>query len=116
MSQGLQVLLGDDSWFNVAPRPGSFIVNLGKMLAESTGWKVKATKHRVIETGGDRYSFPFFFEPGFSAMVPRSLPSCSDESSSEIQYIQYGPWLMENMKKYAEVGDLLKIAEEVNVN
>ena len=112
MSQGLQILLNDGNWFSVAPRPGSFIVNLGKMLAESTGWKVKATKHRVIETGGDRYSLPFFFEPGFSAMVPRSLPTCSDESSSEIQYIQYGPWLMENMKKYAEFGDLLKVAKK----
>ena len=71
---GLQVQLTNGEWFPVAPRCGSVVVNLGKMLAESTGWRVKATPHRVMDLGTDRYSVPFFFEPGYHATFPKVLP------------------------------------------
>jgi isopenicillin N synthase-like dioxygenase len=107
---GLQVLLSDGSWLNVAPRPGSLVLNLGTFFAESTSWQLKATKHRVIETREDRYSLPFFLEPGYKAMIPRSLPGSSD---SPMEYVQYGPFLIERSRKFAEFGDILELAKEV---
>jgi isopenicillin N synthase-like dioxygenase len=94
----------------VAPRPGSLVLNLGTFFAESTSWQLKATKHRVIETREDRYSLPFFLEPGYKAMIPRSLPGSSD---SPMEYVQYGPFLIERSRKFAEFGDILELAKEV---
>ena len=104
-------MLHDGSWLDVKPRPGSFVVNLGKTLSESTGGRIKATEHRVIDPGGERYSLPFFLEPGYSANVPLSLP-LEGKDEDTIKYMQYGPWLRENMKKYAEIKDLLQQVEE----
>lgn len=106
-SIGLQVQLTDGSWFTVAPRPGSVVVNLGKMLAESTGWRVKATPHRVLDLGKDRYTAPFFFEPGYHARFPKVLPTVvknEDGTTSlmlddDVEYITYGPWFRANLKK-----------------
>ena len=110
---GLQVLLSDNSWLNVSPRPGSCILNLGTVFAKATGWKLKATKHRVIETKEDRHSLPFFFEPGYKAMVPCSLPlpGCS----LPVDYFQYGSFLIENSKKFAEFGDIMELAKELKI-
>ena len=112
---GLQVQLTNSEWFSVAPRCGSVVVNLGKMLAESTGWRVKATPHRVLDLGVDRYSVPFFFEPGYHATFPKILPVATRNSNEDIslhidkdvEYITYGPWIRMHLKKlYAEYKDL----------
>ena len=67
------MLLQNNSWLDVKPRPGSLVVNFGKTLSESTGGRIKAIKHRVIDPEGERYSLPFFIEPGYFAKVPLSL-------------------------------------------
>ena len=115
----------DNSYLNVEPRPGSLVVNLGRLLSEITGGRIKATKHRVIDPGGERYSLPFFVEPGFFAMVPLSVPlrgegeenrergmGSNEEVKEAVEYMQFGPWLIQSMKKFAENGDILKIVEE----
>lgn len=103
------MLLQDNTWLNVAPRSGSLIVNLGQTLAESTGWRIKATRHRVIETDCERFSIPFFLEPGFSSVIPRTLPLKGVPPES-VEHIQYGPWMVEVVaaKKFTEFEDLLE--------
>ena len=59
---GLEILR-DGSWVSVAPCPGSLVVNVGDLMSKVTKGKFKATYHRVRDTGSDRYSIPFFFEP-----------------------------------------------------
>lgn len=105
-------MLGDESWFDVPPRRGSVLVNLGELLCNMTGGRVKATKHRVKDIGRDRYSVPFFFEPGYHSQVPPYLPVAGSQNRS-LSLVsdlpgsyQYGVWVMERNKRYVEYQDI----------
>ena len=76
----LTILLQDDAgglevksrsrWVPAPPVPGSFVCNIGDMLDRMTGGLFRSTPHRVRNPAArDRLSFPFFFDPGFSARV-----------------------------------------------
>jgi isopenicillin N synthase-like dioxygenase len=45
-------------------------VNIGDTLEALSGNQIKATRHRVMDIGVERYSSPFFFDPKFSARIP----------------------------------------------
>ncbi|MGC3173858.1 2OG-Fe(II) oxygenase family protein, partial [Pseudomonas aeruginosa] len=53
------------------PIPGSFVCNLGDMHERLTGGLFGSTPHRVARntSGGDRLSFPLFFDPNFHGRV-----------------------------------------------
>jgi isopenicillin N synthase-like dioxygenase len=69
---GLQVLY-EDKWRSVKPEKNCFVVNLGDILARSTNFKLKATKHRVLDIGIQRYSSPFLCSPKFGTVIPSNL-------------------------------------------
>ena len=67
---GLQVHT-PDGWLDAPPIEGSFVCNIGDMLDRLTGGYYRSTPHRVRNlTGRERLSFPFFFDPDFTAEVP----------------------------------------------
>ena len=80
---GLQVDIGNGVYKSVRPVPNTLVINLGDMLSRITNYKLKATKHRVLDIGVERFSSPFFFEPNYSAKIPVSLVGDSATSSSE---------------------------------
>jgi isopenicillin N synthase-like dioxygenase len=58
-------------WVAAPPIEGTYVCNIGDMLDRLTGGYYRSTPHRVRNVSGrDRLSFPFFFDPDFSAQVP----------------------------------------------
>ena len=74
---GLQVRNAAGTWIDAPYIPGTFVVNIGDMMARWTNDLFASTYHRVINTSGrERYSMPFFFDPNFEADLT-VLPTCS---------------------------------------
>jgi len=72
---GLQAQATDGSWLDVPPSKEGFVVNFGGLLARWTGGRVRATRHRVLSSGAERFSVPFFFEPRPGTVIaPLPLP------------------------------------------
>ena len=67
---GLQVDT-PSGWISAPPLAGTFVANIGDMLDRLTGGWYRSTPHRVRNVSGrDRYSYPFFFDPDFTARIP----------------------------------------------
>lgn len=76
---GLEVNL-DGQWVPVAPIPGSFVVNIGDLMARWTNDRWISTLHRVQNptlTGpaSRRLSLPFFCQPNYDAII-ETVPTC----------------------------------------
>jgi isopenicillin N synthase-like dioxygenase len=67
--EGLQAQHHDGTWLEIPPIEGTLAVNFGKVLQRWTGGRVKATPHRVLGTGRERCSIPFFYEPRVDAAI-----------------------------------------------
>ncbi|HEY4610787.1 MAG TPA: 2-oxoglutarate and iron-dependent oxygenase domain-containing protein [Ilumatobacteraceae bacterium] len=66
---GLQVKVGDD-WIDAPHDPELIICNLGDMLDRLTGGRYRSTPHRARNPStADRYSLPFFLDPGWDAVI-----------------------------------------------
>jgi isopenicillin N synthase-like dioxygenase len=78
---GLQVMGMDGEWHDVRPVPGTYIVNLGDMMAQWTNDRWRSTLHRVVNPpldAGDasrRLSVAFFHTPNHDALIS-CIPSC----------------------------------------
>jgi isopenicillin N synthase-like dioxygenase len=66
---GLEVEDRAGNWIGVTPNEGTLVVNFGKLLERWTGGKVRATRHRVVGSGAERFSIPFFYEPAVDAVI-----------------------------------------------
>ena len=73
---GLQVRNRAGRWIDAPYIEGSFVVNVGDMMARWTNDLFASTTHRVINSSGrERYSIPFFYDPDHDAEVA-CLPTC----------------------------------------
>jgi len=60
---GLQVQTRDGRWVDAVPIPGTFVINVGDMLAFWTNGRFRSTPHRVTTPKHDRYSVVVFLHP-----------------------------------------------------
>ena len=93
---GLQAQHLDGRWIDIPPAEGSLAVNFGKVLERWTGGRVRATIHRVLGSGQERYSIPFFYEPRPDAVIS-PLPLSEVEP---FEPFYYGDHLWETITKY----------------
>jgi isopenicillin N synthase-like dioxygenase len=57
-------------WRGAPPIPGSLVCNIGDMLERLTGGRFVSTPHRVVNRSDrPRLSFPFFYDPDFTALI-----------------------------------------------
>lgn len=67
---GLEVRGRDGSWIAAPPLAGTFVVNVADILMQWTNGILVSTPHRVRNVAGrDRYSVPFFYDPGIDSVV-----------------------------------------------
>jgi isopenicillin N synthase-like dioxygenase len=66
---GLQARHLDGTWLDVPPTEEGLAVNFGKVLERWCGGRIKATEHRVIGSGRERMSIPFFYEARADAAI-----------------------------------------------
>ena len=95
---GLQALERTGGWIDIPPQDGTLVVNFGKLLDRWTGGRIKATEHRVLGSGRERYSVPFFYEPRVDARIapPRGLDDVG------FAPFAYGDHLWQSMTAFVE--------------
>ncbi|MGI5347446.1 isopenicillin N synthase family dioxygenase [Streptomyces sp. CA-250714] len=102
---GLQVLQGENTWRDIAAIPGSFVVNIGDLMALWTGGRWVSTMHRVINPPhGDttsRLTIPFFYLPNHDATI-EPLQQCVDAHNGRPQHhnrVIAGQWMSRKIQK-----------------
>ncbi len=80
---GLEVKSPGGDWVLIAPRRGTFVVNIGDLMQQWTNDRWQSTLHRVANPPDElaatarRQSLGFFCHPNFDAMV-ECLPGCRE--------------------------------------
>ena len=90
----------DGEFRSVKPVYNELVVNLGDLFNRITNFQLKATKHRVLDIGVERFSSPFFLEAKFTASIPSNLLAPEEQEVEEP--IVFGPWLLKKLQTYVE--------------
>jgi isopenicillin N synthase-like dioxygenase len=91
---GLQVQRVDGSWIEAPSIPGTFVCNVGDMLARWTNEEFNSTPHRVIAPAAsvDRYSIAYFFDPNLDARIACLPGFAGPDRPPKFEPVRYGDY------------------------
>ena len=95
---GLQARSRAGAWVDVPPLEGTLVVNFGQVLEQWSAGRIRATEHRVLGSGRERFSIPFFYEARADAILA-PLPI---DPADLFAPFEYGDFLWERMTKFVE--------------
>ncbi len=108
---GLQVKGRDGAWHDVPAIPGTFVVNIGDLMARWTNDRWRSTLHRVVnpppgaQGSTRRQSIAFFHQPDWSAEIT-CLPSCLGPGEvAKYPPVRSGPYLMSKFRSTVDLPD-----------
>jgi isopenicillin N synthase-like dioxygenase len=97
---GLQILNVAGEWIEAPPIPGTFVVNIGDMLARWSNDVFISTVHRVLNsTGKERYSVPLFFGPSYNVMIEPLQTCLADGEKPKYEPILAGDYVWRRLEK-----------------
>jgi isopenicillin N synthase-like dioxygenase len=95
---GLEVFTSDGEWRPVPIIPGTFIINIGDLMAQWTNDRWVSTLHRVVNpprdkaTGSRRQSLVFFHQPNHDALI-ECIPTCAGGAAPKYEPMTSGEYL-----------------------
>lgn len=95
---GLQARLRSGAWIDVPPVEGTLVVNFGQVLEKWSAGRIRATEHRVLGNGVERFSIPFFYEARADAMIS-PLPI---DRADAFEPFQFGDYLWNRITSFVE--------------
>jgi isopenicillin N synthase-like dioxygenase len=95
---GLQARHRNGLWMDVPPMENTLAVNFGKVLERWCNGRIKATEHRVVGTGRERMSIPFFYE----ARVDAKIQPLPDDDPAAFEPFLYGDYLWAATTRFVE--------------
>ena len=97
---GLEVRSKSGEWVGAPPLEDSFVVNIGDILQYWSNGRYASTPHRVINRNGvDRYSIPYFVNPGATTRI-RAL-----DGSHGFEPFDYGAYQLAKWRSFFPVED-----------
>ncbi|HUA25598.1 MAG TPA: 2OG-Fe(II) oxygenase family protein [Steroidobacteraceae bacterium] len=95
---GLQARSRDGHWVDVPPLEGTLVVNFGQVLEQWSAGRIRATEHRVLGSGRERFSIPYFYEARADATIT-PLPLDRPDLFTPFEY---GDFLWRRMTSFVE--------------
>lgn len=100
---GLEVKDKGGNWLDIAPVPGSLVVNIGDMMQRWSNDVLASNPHRVVQPpqsrGRDRYSMAYFCTPDPEQIIA-TLPTClSDDNPQKYAPISSQDHLLERLNR-----------------
>jgi isopenicillin N synthase-like dioxygenase len=94
---GLQVKDSNGEWVTAHPIDGTYVVNVGDLLARWTNNRFASTEHRVVNSSGrERLSCAAFVDPNFETAV---TPVVKLGESAQFEAITAGEYLVKRFGK-----------------
>ncbi|MGA7538863.1 MAG: 2OG-Fe(II) oxygenase family protein [Steroidobacteraceae bacterium] len=95
---GLQARSRVGQWVDVPPLEGTLVVNFGQVLERWSAGRIRATEHRVLGSGLERFSIPFFYE----ARADASIAPLSLDPPDLFAPFEYGDFLWQRLTSFVE--------------